>query len=460
MATLHKTLTDWAKVYGPVYKIKIMGRYTVVFNGYQAVHECLVDGGKNTAGRPTNFRMKHHFKNAGFARPHPDESWKFIRRRFHQFAKPFGDGLQKLEVTIVAHTKDMLATFRKAASDNRDLNPMEAVLDSSLMMIIQLLCGDLLNADDPLLLSIKEYDRYIWKILGGTSLDFELLEICPWLLHAPLGSSRLLRKADDLKYKIMDELKQRALSRDWEQTLVGYLWQHQEKLTQERSSVSAPENAIGEDILTSVLVVLFSARTSSGLAFTCLLNLLAHHQSVQDRLAEELFAVSCDADEYVTLKNREAMPYTQATLLESLRYQSPSPISTPRSTVYSPITVSGLRIPENTEFMGNIWSVHRDKAFWGDPEIFRPERFLDGENKLVSCSDAKRRHLLPFGAGIRSCPAEQLALSRLFLWLANTCKKFRIFPGTGNTPDLAEAENFRNDFLMYPPRFNVRFERR
>ncbi len=43
----------------------------------------------------------------------------------------------------------------------------------------------------------------------------------------------------------------------------------------------------------------------------------------------------------------------------------------------------------------NIYSVHMDKKYWGDPEIFRPERHLNSDGKLSVHPD----HFLPFGAG-------------------------------------------------------------
>jgi hypothetical protein len=42
----------------------------------------------------------------------------------------------------------------------------------------------------------------------------------------------------------------------------------------------------------------------------------------------------------------------------------------------------------------NLWSFHNDADFWGDPQNFRPERFLDEKGQLL-----KANHSLPFGAG-------------------------------------------------------------
>ena len=447
MSNLHKTLADWAKVYGPVYKIKIMGRYTVVFNGYQAVHECLADGGSSSAGRPPNFILKYHFKNAGFARLYPDQAWKIVRRVFHLFAKPFGDGVTKLESTVATESKDLFETFDKAARDGTEFDPSELTHDAALKVIGSIVCGQQLHGGDPLFRNFQEYDNYIWEILGKKSVDFAILDILPFLVHFPLRSSKLLREGRALQTKVLNELKLRALSRDPEETLMGKLYQHKDSL---------PE----DDVLVPTMGVVFSGRKTSGVSFACLLHLMAHQPHIQDRIAEELRNVTPDPDEWVSLKLREDLPYTRATLLESQRYQSAVPLTSPRSIVYNPITVRGMTIPEHSEVICNFWSVHHEEAFWGDPENFRPERFLDDEGNLLFPDHDKRRHLMSFGAGVRNCPGEQLAASRLFLWLANTCKKFRILPGTGNTPDLVKVESFRNDFVMVPPKSKIVLQRR
>lgn len=44
--------------------------------------------------------------------------------------------------------------------------------------------------------------------------------------------------------------------------------------------------------------------------------------------------------------------------------------------------------------MISLYSVHKDLAYWKDPEVFRPERFLDNEGKLID-----HDRVIPFGLG-------------------------------------------------------------
>lgn len=50
---------------------------------------------------------------------------------------------------------------------------------------------------------------------------------------------------------------------------------------------------------------------------------------------------------------------------------------------------------QDTTVLINVYAVHHDQEYWKDPEEFRPERFLDNQNKLIS-----HERVLTFGLGI------------------------------------------------------------
>ncbi len=452
MPKLPWILTDWAKVHGPVYKVGIMGRYVVVINGYDVIHEYLAKGGKSTAGRPESFRIGFLLKKAGFNAPFPNNAWQLTRKIFHQFTKQFDSGLHAFEETIVHQSAEMIATFDRAAENALEMDPFDIINDTALKIILLVICGDQLSGDDPTFMDGLEYEALVWKIFADTSFDATLLDAFPWLIHAPLQSSKLVKRARELQSRFTVDLKRRALSHDPKDTLLGCLYQHGKG---DDGAVCLED----DDVLITVANILFAGHGTSSVSFMFLLNILAHCPDIQDQLAKEMYGVSPDPAEYVGLKFREDMPYTRATILELMRYHSMVAVPGLKLTT-STTTVRGLTIPANTQFFINLWAMHHDKGFWGDPENFRPERFLDEEGHLVSANDPKRRHLLPFGEGLRSCPGDQFAKNRLFLWLTNICKNFRLIPGKENRPDTMSLEALRYNFLMYPPRVKIRFEKR
>ena len=76
--------------------------------------------------------------------------------------------------------------------------------------------------------------------------------------------------------------------------------------------------------------------------------------------------------------------------------------------------------------MINTWALHHDESFWTDPEVIRPERFLDEKGQLLLPDHPNQKHLLPFGAGPMVCLGEVFARTRLFLWTAAVVGRFRM----------------------------------
>lgn len=87
------------------------------------------------------------------------------------------------------------------------------------------------------------------------------------------------------------------------------------------------------------------------------------------------------------------MPYLNATLAEVLRLSNIGPTTIPhRATMDTKL--NGYDIKKNYTILANLMSVHQDKEHWGDPENFRPERFIDDNGLFINDS-----WLIPFGAG-------------------------------------------------------------
>ncbi len=72
-------------------------------------------------------------------------------------------------------------------------------------------------------------------------------------------------------------------------------------------------------------------------------------------------------------------------------------------------------MPGDTVTM-NIFSLHRNPDEYGpDPDIFRPERWIDARPMW---------EYLPFGGGARHCPAQQLALFWVTYTLVRMLQKY------------------------------------
>ncbi|XP_067156919.1 cytochrome P450 2J2-like [Apteryx mantelli] len=75
-------------------------------------------------------------------------------------------------------------------------------------------------------------------------------------------------------------------------------------------------------------------------------------------------------------------------------------------------------LSQGTTLMTSLTSVMFDKNVWETPDTFNPEHFLEkGQYR-------KREAFLPFSAGKRACPSEQLARTELFIFFTALLQKF------------------------------------
>lgn len=153
-----------------------------------------------------------------------------------------------------------------------------------------------------------------------------------------------------------------------------------------------------------------------------------------------------------TLDNRIDMPYTEATIRENMRYDTPLPSGIPHK-VLKDTTLGGYFIPEGTVMMPGIYAMHIDKELWGDPESFRPERFLDEHGKL----DLKKDITLPFGAGKRLCAGETFSRNILFLYVSAIYQNFKLTLPKGEDIDQI-IKNNRVGIISYTPDYWIQFE--
>lgn len=87
------------------------------------------------------------------------------------------------------------------------------------------------------------------------------------------------------------------------------------------------------------------------------------------------------------------MPYVEAFIAETLRLSSIIPLAVFHAATED-TEFMGYNIPKETIIIPSLWQVHHEKLYWKDPEVFRPERFID-ENGLFKYNE----RLMAFSTG-------------------------------------------------------------
>jgi cytochrome P450 len=144
--------------------------------------------------------------------------------------------------------------------------------------------------------------------------------------------------------------------------------------------------------------------------------LLSENPEAEAHLHEELRAVLGGRPAGVS--DLEKLPYLNAVVHESLRLYPPAFIMA-RMNVET-VTVGGYEIPPRSTLLASQWVMHRDARFFGQPERFLPERWLDGlESRLPPGA------YFPFGDGPRRCIGQGFAQLETALVIAAIAQKFR-----------------------------------
>uniref|UniRef100_A0A0E0KG06 Cytochrome P450 n=1 Tax=Oryza punctata TaxID=4537 RepID=A0A0E0KG06_ORYPU len=177
--------------------------------------------------------------------------------------------------------------------------------------------------------------------------------------------------------------------------------------------------ALTTEIISTVIFDIFSAgsETSSTTLDWAMSELMKNPRIL--RKAQSEVRETFEGQEKLTEGDIAKLRYLQLVIKETLRLHPPAPLLIPRE-CRETCQVMGYDVPKGTKVFVNVWKIGRDGRYWGDGEVFRPERF---ENSTVDFRGADFE-LIPFGAGRRMCPGIALGLANMELALVSLLYHF------------------------------------
>lgn len=451
------TFTRWSRVYGDVYQARLFGQPVVVLSGFEAIQEAFSGArARDFAGRPKRFYraafMADDCQDIVSASPSP--AWHALRRTVQREMKRFDPGLERLELLTGAIMDEMMETLSRRSAAEAAFDPRESVYEAVMGVNCLFLAGEKFPPDSDEMRLFRRLERHVTESMNvggrGSELDF-----FPWLRFFGNATYRRLREAKRIRDVLFDWLKLRV-RRDIEsgRTHNGVIHGLFSALD---SATGDPPRLITETSVKLAIVNLLIGGSAATTAYLYLLiNVLAQYPGVQRLVRQETDSV-VGSHRRVGLDDRDSMPYARAFLVELLRFGSLSPILIPHMTLVD-TTVQGHPVPAGVQVFMNVRAVHHDPVYWGDPYVFRPERFLDGCGRLLPPEDERRKRVLSFGGGPRVCPGEQLATSRLFIALVTVVQRFVVATPDGKTETATcDPRNFDLGLVLSPRAYKVRF---
>ncbi|XXG56948.1 hypothetical protein AAC387_Pa03g4240 [Persea americana] len=167
---------------------------------------------------------------------------------------------------------------------------------------------------------------------------------------------------------------------------------------------------------------------------------LVKHPEIQQKLVDEIERVVGKEAEIVREEDLNAMPYLKAVIMEGLRRHPPGHFVLPHA-VSEEVTFEGYVIPKDATINFLVAEMGWDEKVWKEAMAFKPERFLDGGEK-VDITGSREIKMMPFGVGRRICPGLNLAMLHLEYFVANLVKEFKWKTVDGEEVDLTEKQEF------------------
>ncbi|XP_050690351.1 methyl farnesoate epoxidase-like isoform X2 [Eriocheir sinensis] len=400
----HHNLYLLSDKYGPVVGVFFGSTPVVVVNGWHALVESLHN-------RDLNGRI-HFFLssliNGGPKGISGNESDVFHEQKSFTMKHKYGSVKKHHEVVISDETNGLLQEVREAQGSVAIQNLVSL---SVINIIFGMVTGRKHQRKDPRLLQLQETINKAFRSQNSTG---RLNPISKLLLK--------LRPEKSLTFRAMKDTKDffEATIREHQATLDpseprSFIDEYLVMIEQQKDD---PDSSYSVKQLCAICSNIFMGATdtlSSVVSFG--LQLVMESPSVLAKIQKELDTV-LGPDRLPSLDDRYKLVYTYATLQEVYRFRAPSPITIPHKAMKN-TTLQGYNIPTEAIVLNNLYSAHMDRDYWGDPDVFRPERFINADG-----TPRKHDRLIPFGRGQRRCLGEPESWKITFAFFSSLLHQF------------------------------------
>ncbi|GAB2698207.1 cytochrome P450 [Nocardia thraciensis] len=166
------------------------------------------------------------------------------------------------------------------------------------------------------------------------------------------------------------------------------------------------------DLIDQLRTLLVAGHETTATSLVWALFRLHRNPAALRRLRAELH----DAGDRLQPDETARLPYLDAVCQETLRLHPPVPIVLRRLT--GPFTLSGVELGAGDTMGISLPLLHSDPGVWGEPDAFRPERFLERRFGPFE--------LAPYGGGHRRCAGAALADYELRVVLATVLARVEL----------------------------------
>ncbi|KAL2543638.1 Cytochrome [Forsythia ovata] len=397
----HVSLTNLAKIYGPLMSLKLGTQCMIVGSTPEAAAEILKSKDRIFSGRyvpkalPATKEELNH-SSLGWTEDCND-NWKFLRTLCR--AELFSN--KALESQAGSREKSITGLTNFVGSKEGEEVKVAELVFATVFNVL----GNSMMSRDFIGLEEKNADggmKGLIRALMEVAAAPNLSDFYPFLSKLDLQGIRrksavLMEKMQALWEPIIEERRKGRNNSSIHQDFLDSLL----------------DNSFSNNRINQLFMELFSAgtdTTTSTVEWT-MAELFKNPKAMKNVRQEIDTEINKDFP-----KNSHLMqlPYLEACIKETLRLHPPAPLLLPHRALDT-CQVMNYTVPKNAQVVVNAWAIGRDPSIWDEPLEFRPERFL------TSTLDFKGNdfEFLPFSAGRRICPGLPMAVKTVPLILAS-----------------------------------------
>ncbi|XP_026494957.1 cytochrome P450 18a1 [Vanessa tameamea] len=449
----HKTFLELARNYGALFSTRLGNQLMVVLSDYKLIREAFRR--EEFTGRPSTPLM-HILDGLGIINSE-GRLWKSQRRFLHEKLREFGmtymgNGKKIMEARIKNEVNELIANLQRADGEPLDANPLLALGISNVIcgitMSVRFSNGDARFARLNHL--IEEGMRLFGEIHYG-----EYIPLYNYLPGKALIQEKVAKNREEMFafYQTLIDEHRSTLDVNNVRDLIDVYLVEIEKAKIEGKEGELFEGRDNELQLKQILGDLFSAGMETiKSSLLWMIVFMLRNPDVKRRVQEELDSV-IGRERLPTIEDMPNLPYTETTILETLRMSSIVPLATTHSPTKD-VHLNGYRIPAGSQVVPLINCVHMDPNLWDEPNKFNPSRFIDESGKIK-----RPEFFMPFGVGRRMCLGDVLARMEMFMFFASMMHQFDVQTEDGAAPPSLEGtvgatiapENFRVKFVPRAP---------
>jgi cytochrome P450 family 110 len=375
-------LDNSEREYGDIFKIRMSGVFNncVLLSEPKAIQQVLTGDAKQFAAPGSSNRILTPF--LGDRGVILLDGGEHRQRRQLLMPQFHGDKIRVYTELICKLTRDLVASWPIGET----INLREQMQSVSLSVILQTVFG---------LYEGERYDLIREKLIEVISLiespiksSFLFIPALQQDLGAWSPWGRFLRDREILDRLIYAEIADRRRN---------YQPDRSDILNLLIGSTDAEGNGMSDvELHDELMTLLFAGHETTATALAWAIYWINHLPEVKAKLTAEIATLGTERDP-VTISR---LPYLNAVCSETLRIYPVGMLTFPRIT-REPVSLQGYDIPAETVVVGCIYLTHHREDLYPEPDLFKPERFLERQFSPYE--------YLPFGGGSRRCIGMALA---------------------------------------------------